>query len=133
MKIQVKCPCGKILFFTPGQIRPGHGKYCSRKCTFKYKNNLKFLEHAKKRGMENHNWKGDTAGYKALHLRITQERGKAKQCLFGKGHKFVEWANVSGEYQNVFDYIPLCRKCHQKFDDVHTKGWNTRKGGDVTA
>ena len=40
LKILVKCPCGKMVEFTPGRMRKGHGKYCSRVCYYKYRINF---------------------------------------------------------------------------------------------
>ena len=150
MKIEVKCPCGKIIFFTPGQIRKGHGKYCSRPCFFKYRDNSKFLSLLTKKGKDNQNWKGDRAGYKAFHLRVNQMRGKADICEDCGSDSFVEWANLNKHYEDIYDYKKLCRKCHHKFDnksakafetkksythEIALKGWVTRRlrGGDASA
>jgi hypothetical protein len=133
-KIKRMCPCGNMILFTPGQIRKGHGKYCSRICYYKYRINFDVskLSH-KLKGIFHWAYKGDNAGYKALHLRVGEQRGKAKKCLFCGSDKFVEWASVTRDYKNVFDYISLCRKCHRKFDDVGKKSAQTRRGGGVTA
>jgi hypothetical protein len=84
------------------------------------------------RGERNDMWKGDTAKYQALHLRVQSARGKADHCeLCDDGTKF-EWANVSGDYADVNDYMPLCISCHRYLDAARRRylGANT-KGGDA--
>lgn len=143
MKIPIKCPCGNIKLLTPSKISEKHGKYCSRTCTFKYRDNSKFLSMIKISGENHPNWKGDGAGYKAFHLRVNLIRGKAKICKKCGSERFCEWANLTGDYSNVFDYDSLCRKCHHKLDDIANrtakkvkelygnkhilKGWETRR------
>lgn len=106
------------------------------------------------KGANHYNFKGDHAGYKAFHLRVNAQRGKALICECCFSASWVEWANISGKYEDVFDYKSLCRKCHNRFDntanrvveikqkkynmsDIARKGWGTRvilsKGCDVTA
>ena len=128
LKIERVCKCGEKFFLTPGQVRPKHGKYCSRKCYFKYRIVFPVWKLSHKLKRRNHwNFKGDKAGYKAFHLRLNIARGKAKTCKQCNSKRFVEWANISGKYENMNDYKQLCRKCHNKFDDVANKGWTTRK------
>ena len=143
-KIKKACLCGKKFLLAPGRIRKGRGKYCSRMCLHKYRDNSKFLSFIRNRGKKNQNWKGNSAGYKALHLRVTNNRGKATICEECKSTYFVEWANLTGKYYDVMDYKSLCRKCHNKFDstgirvikikrkkynlsDIARKGWETRR------
>lgn len=134
-KIKITCPCGTKLLLTPGRIREGHGKYCSRNCTYKYRDNSKFLSLIIKKGQKNQNWRGDAVGYKAFHLRVNQLRGKAYFCEENKTHQSTrfEWANLNGNYEDIYDYKSLCKKCHNEFDNVVIKGWETRRGGDVLA
>lgn len=96
-----KCGCGQI---TPiakrNRYELGHvkGKH------------IDYLLGHKMRGVtgKNHfNYKGDNAGYKALHLRVSASRGKADKAA--KTKKMV--------YGNSHIY----------------KGWETRRGVDVTA
>ena len=65
-------------------------------------------------------WKGDTAGYQAMHLRVYKQRGrpiKCSACNTEDKTKNFDWANLSGEYSNVMDYSPMCRSCHRTFDN----------------
>ena len=131
-KIKKTCLCGNIFYLTPGQVRKGHGKYCSRKCSFKYQNHPNFLNMAKLNGKNSINWKGDEVGYSAFHLRVQKERGKAGICEKCGSSKFVDWANQTGKYEDVSDYKQLCRKCHLIFDEIGKKGWITRKSKSST-
>lgn len=71
------------------------------------------------RGENNHNWKGDKASYSAFHYRVYSLRGKANMCeeCGRDDDKIVyDWANITGNYNNVYDYKMLCRSCHFKLD-----------------
>ena len=118
MKIEKDCPCGNKFYLTPGQVRPGHGKFCSRPCYYKYRKNFPLSELSKKMKGSNHwNYKGNNAGYSAFHLRVQAKRGKAKECDFCGRKSWVEWANLLGYYEDVNDYLPLCRSCHKNYDN----------------
>lgn len=70
------------------------------------------------RGPTNHMWKGDDAKYAALHLRVAAARGKPSVCAAcdtTASPKF-EWANLTGDYANVNDYVRLCGPCHKRMD-----------------
>lgn len=70
-------------------------------------------------GKDNPSWKGDKAGYKALHLRVRTKRGipkKCSQCRSSDRRKRYEWANLSGNYKDVKDYSEMCVQCHRKYD-----------------
>ena len=76
---------------------------------------------AKKRnqtGKNNAYWGGKTGvvGYAANHLRVDRERGKPSYCVMCESPVPCHWANVSGQYENPYDYIRLCISCHSKFD-----------------
>ena len=70
MKIKFICPCGKNFYLTPGQIRPGHGKYCCRDCYYKYRPNKPVYLKGTHLGENSYSWKGNNAKYAALHLRV---------------------------------------------------------------
>jgi len=74
-----------------------------------------------KTGEQSRNWKGDKAGYVALHMWIVKNYGNANCCenvdCKSKNPKRFEWANISGEYKrDREDYIMLCPSCHRKKD-----------------
>lgn len=69
-------------------------------------------------GESSHSWKGKDVSYSAFHIRINKIRGRPKRCSHcgtEKKRKF-EWANISGKYHDVNDYIRLCVPCHREFD-----------------
>ena len=70
-------------------------------------------------GEKNHMWKGNDAGYAALHYRINNLRGKPSKCEYCKTTKAkrYEWANVNGNYNDPNDYVRLCASCHRKADN----------------
>lgn len=77
---------------------------------------------AKKRnqtGKNNDSWKGNKAGYAALHYRVESLRGKPQECeVCGETKKQkYEWANLTGEYTNPNDYKRMCCSCHAKYDN----------------
>ena len=77
---------------------------------------------AKKRnqkGPNNDSWKGNKAGYKALHYRVIKERGTPKLCeeCGTTTAKKYQWANMTKNYSNIMDYKRLCISCHAKMDN----------------
>lgn len=73
------------------------------------------------RGDRNSTWKGDRAGYQALHLRVIVQRGQpqcCEDCGTTDPAKHYDWANLTGNYADVSDYKRLCRSCHWKLDGI---------------
>ncbi len=71
------------------------------------------------RGPKNSSWKGDQASYSALHLRVTAARGAEKRCdVCGTSDpkRQYDWANLTGNYADIWDYKRMCRSCHWKHD-----------------
>lgn len=70
-------------------------------------------------GERNPLWKGDYAGYNALHLRVIAARGRPSQCsccdTTDPAIRY-EWANLSGHYEDINDYVRLCPLCHRRLD-----------------
>jgi len=63
----------------------------------------------------NPNWKGDKAGYGALHRWVKRRKPKPKFCENCGKRKPFEVANISGKYKrDINDYKWLCRSCHSK-------------------
>lgn len=83
-----------------------------------------------KTGKNSPNWKGDLAGYWALHDWIEKQKGKpscCEMCGITKAKKF-EWANKSHQYRrDTEDWFRLCVRCHHKYDDIAKKSWATKK------
>ena len=64
-------------------------------------------------------WKGDKAGYAAMHYRVKRVRGAPKKCeICGKegGNEKYHWANLTGNFSNTNDYKRMCVSCHRKYD-----------------
>lgn len=69
------------------------------------------------RGPRNHMWKGDAAGYQAVHLRVEAQRGKPSECSrYDETEGRFEWANLTGNYADINDYARMCVSCHRKYD-----------------
>lgn len=80
-------------------------------------------------GPANSTWKGNRAGYAALHKRVEATRGKPSICercgSNGDTDTIYEWANLTGIYEDVGDYERMCRSCHRRYDN------SRRQGGDA--
>ena len=75
-------------------------------------------------GAANHMWRGDEAGYQAMHLRVEAARGKpsvCSRCDATDPGLIYEWANLTGHYEDVHDYARMCRSCHRQFDGVRRR------------
>lgn len=81
-----------------------------------------------KRDAEASNWKGDSAGYQAIHVWVASKKGKPTKCekcgvtdlKKRNGYRGIEWANVDHKYRRVIDdYIALCNKCHTNYDRIN--------------
>lgn len=94
----------------------------SQKVVFSWFRKLKITSRvAAKRdqlGEKNHQWKGRKASYAAFHYRVQKRRGKPSDCEWcgTKSAKRYEWANMSGNFHDINDYVRLCASCHRKHD-----------------
>ena len=136
--IKLKCKkCGKQFLTYPCRLKDKYGHkalYCSKSCAnsvsqngketrFK-KGQISFLTlHPEKRirGIKHHFWKGDNAGYRALHYWLNRVKGRPMECKHCEKTrttpKSMQWANISGDYlRDPNDYMSLCPSCHRKFD-----------------
>ena len=91
-------------------------KYCSIKCRKSSSPNQK--------DQNNHNWKGDRAGYVAIHTWINRKLGKPDICEHCKSDNLfaykIQWANKDHKYKrNLKDWIRLCSRCHKRYDLKH--------------
>lgn len=78
-------------------------------------------------GEKNASWRGDTAGYVALHRRVHVARGMPNVCdVCGTTDPALsyDWANLTGNYADIYDYRRMCRSCHRCYDAA-------RRGGDA--
>lgn len=70
-------------------------------------------------GERNPLWKGDAAGYEAMHLRVITARGRPSRCACCDATDpdiRYHWANLSGHYEDIYDYARLCPGCHIRLD-----------------
>ena len=71
-------------------------------------------------GEESRRWKGDKAGYVAIHMWLTKHYGKGDVCQKCRTTTAsrLEWANISKAYQRTRDdWLVLCPSCHRKYDE----------------
>lgn len=81
-------------------------------------------------------WKGSEAGKHARHRRVVIRRGKAgdHECARcaenGLTKPAREWAQVHDTDGNDpwSDFIPLCRKCHFRYDELKLGGVTQASG-----
>lgn len=69
-------------------------------------------------GERNSYWRGDNACYQAFHRRLYTKFGKPTKCAKcgTDSAKHYDYANLSGRYEDITDYLPMCRSCHWKLD-----------------
>jgi len=66
---------------------------------------------------KNSQWKGNKAGYIALHNWVRRRKLKPINCIRCNKRPAIDLANISGNYmRNIDDYEWLCRYCHTKSD-----------------
>lgn len=88
--------------------RVGGKGYCSRQCAAKGRS-----------GPASTLWRGDNANYFSLHTRVYRARGKASHCeRCGATDQRLryEWANLTGHYEDIWDYEQMCKNCHAAYD-----------------
>jgi hypothetical protein len=74
-------------------------------------------------GTRNHVWTGDKASYVACHKRVKRLRGPAFGCGIcgSKNKQIYHWANLTGNYLNMYDFMSMCVKCHRLYDNQRRK------------
>lgn len=79
--------------------------------------NLFVPGHQRTLGEVHPGFKGDAAGYVAIHAWVARRLGRPKNCEHCEATENLDWANKSGEYlRDLDDWIGLCRSCHMKYD-----------------
>jgi len=82
-----------------------------------------------KTGVESRRWKGDDAGYVAIHTWLTKYYDKGNKCeqCGNENASRLEWSNINGDYtRDRSNWQVLCPSCHRKFD-----GSNMCKNGHL--
>lgn len=75
------------------------------------------------RNKKHHNWKGDNASVKAIHVWVKRRKIKPKSCDKCNKIKRLDLSNNGHTYRrNLTDYEWLCRSCHL-LKDRHCKKW----------
>lgn len=105
-RVERYCPiCGKK--FAVKRHRAQEVKYCSRECR----------DIAYNQDGLSPNWKGDAAGYGAMHEWVRKNKPKPEYCERCITEAPYDLANISGEYKrDIADYEWLCRRCHMTDD-----------------
>ncbi len=75
-------------------------------------------------GADSRRWKGEDAGYVAIHLWIKKHWGAPDHCdmcgCFGASR--YEWCNLDKQYRRVRrDWAQLCPSCHRKYDHARIR------------
>jgi len=62
-------------------------------------------------------WKGDSAGYIAIHEWVRRSKPRTGVCTNCGEEGRTEWSNVDHTYRrNLDDYVELCHRCHHNHD-----------------
>lgn len=102
-----ECGCGQeTMLATKTKISQGHVKGEPLRFVNGHNSRLRI-------GPLHPQWKGEGAGYMAIHNWLRAQKPKSGICTeCGKEGK-TDWANISGEYRRELDdYRELCRGCH---------------------
>ncbi len=111
--------CGILMRLRPCDVRKNI-RCCSYECKGK-------MSRGKLSGSNNPMWKGDDIGYKAIHVWINVNFGKANMCenpeCLHKSTKF-EWAKIKDmAYERRREnFFMLCIQCHKRYD-----GWSKER------
>lgn len=97
-------------------------KFCKRECyELHWVDNVRPImkEPIGLKGEENPTWKGNDAGYAAIHKWVSRWKGKPSKCENCKTTtaKKFEWCNTDHQYRrNLDDWIRMCTTCHREYD-----------------
>lgn len=82
------------------------------------KPNLRLEEKGKKPSGSNHYaWKGDNAGYRAIHDYMERHKPKPERCETCDKKLPLDLACIAETYtRNPVDYMWVCRRCHHIID-----------------
>ena len=86
-------------------------------------------------GERNTSWKGREAGKQAFHRRLYARHGKPCKCAKcgTTDAKHYDYANLTGHYEDLNDYAPMCRSCHWKYDSKILNIRKMRRDADAQA
>lgn len=69
-------------------------------------------------------WNANNISYTAQHRRVYRARGSPSKCELCKtteNKNKYDWANLTGNYNDVNDFMRMCKKCHKNFDIAKRK------------
>jgi hypothetical protein len=70
-------------------------------------------------GNKNGMWKGNDAGYNAIHIWINSHLIDHKLCRYCGSKNNLHWSNKNHLYKRIkSDWQRVCAKCHRKYDDI---------------
>lgn len=75
---------------------------------------------ASPRGTDHPNWKEGEIAYVTAHARVYSARGKADHCSIADcetGSTAYHWANLTGNYADIEDYVQMCASHHFRYDN----------------
>lgn len=72
-------------------------------------------------GSNNSAWVGAEAAYVTCHARVYKIKGKADSCPWGCVSDTYHWANLTGNYIDIEDYVSMCASCHGRYDGAREK------------
>lgn len=138
--------CGNRLcsksFYVPDCRRDR--RYCSRKCSFirrwqngefkdlnknttwetRERKRLSML--GKNKGSKHGLWKGNAAGYSAVHRWVRRNKPKPDYCEICHKRADVDLANITGVYKRDFNnWMYQCHECHMQWHYDNTR-WQRR-------
>ena len=112
-----------------------NSKFCKKLCYTKYQSEVGYSHAYQKghttanKGENHHNWGGESVGYSGVHKWVYKQMGQPSICdeCHRTDQPKYEWANISREYKrDLTDWRRLCKKCHQRYDDVGRRVWEAR-------
>lgn len=112
--------CGKRVLARIGKQPP---RFCSRSCA--------------KTGKFHPAWKGNEADYSSMHWRVRRLRGSADHCercgRSGPGTSY-EWASLTRNYGDIWDYEQMCKACHVAYDrQIGSGHWCAKLTEEIVA
>lgn len=79
---------------------------------------------------KNVNWRGELAGYTALHSWVKRRKPLTGRCEWCQSLRYTEMANLDYEYtRDLETWAELCAPCHKSYDRQNGWGKATEKFG----
>lgn len=111
-----QCECGETRSVRGSRLQDGQSQSCG--CLAAEQASIRTAGFV---GEKHPTWKGEDAGYFAMHVRVNAARGRpqhCEQCGTTDPSKTYEWASLTHRYDDVDDYRRMCRSCHRKYDGI---------------